>query len=158
MKAFRPFITEMSIALLCIIGIVFGLLVGDFFHISIKPHLISFSVCLILVIILLFLFVNCLLRGVLALVDLLFSLYETVNGKVINCVSVNASVFADRVTEEHGFANPVKFCYIIKGKKRGRSFQTSVISSEYIDYTLTETYVIKYGRYSKILVDLKVDK
>ncbi len=151
MKKLIPFITEFCVFVLSVAGVVIGLVCGGFFHFSVKPHLVSLAACGIFVVVLGWLFVPQLWRGIGAILDVVFKKYICCTGKVINVLPLEASVFVDQFSEDYTVSRGHRYCYILKinGQK-----MLSVISNEYFLVEPNFECNFMYGKHSRVLIDL----
>ena len=158
MKNLRPFLVEFAILLFCAAGILAGLFAGGFFGISIRPHLLSFAACGLLVFLIVWLWVPVVSRGIGALLDLLFRRSVTVEGKIMQVLPERASVFTEKNVGkigDHVFARETRYRYLVKSKRTARASHISLLSPLYYEFDPERTYALRYGKFSNILLDIR---
>ena len=154
MKKLLPFILEMLTFLFCLLGILIGMFAADFFEISIRPHFLSFAFCVILTIVLLWLFVPILSRGIKALIDAVFRLSAAASGSIVSVTPMEASVFTEKWARNHETVRPTRFCYVVKSISRKNPGYITLISPQFIEYEPGQKYTITYSKFSKILLEM----
>ena len=131
MNKLKPYIVEMAIFVFCVAAVSTGLIFGGF--VSVKINILTIAVIIIISLIMLWCFYIVFRRGILALVDVVFRLYNTDVVTILNVMPVQAGDFTSRVIECSVSRNEQRYIYVIK-KNNGEKI--SLISNEYFDYKI----------------------
>lgn len=146
----KPFVMEMFIFILVIILIFGGLLAGNFIEISIRIHLLTVTVFVILCVLLLSLFSRIVNMGIRALVDFFMQSALEEEYEFLRMEAFKASVFTEKISKEK--KRDLGIYYLIHAKKGSEIY--TFISPDYIDITEGKVYRIRTGKASKILLEV----
>ncbi len=149
MKKLKPYIIEMVIFVFCVAAVSAGLIFSG--SVSVKINILTIAVIIIISLIMLWCFYIVFRRGVLALVDVAFRLYNTDVVTILNVMPVQAGDFTSRVIECSVSRNEQRFIYVLR-KNNGEKI--SLISNEYFDYNRMTEYIVVYSKFSKILINM----
>ncbi len=150
MRKYWPFIAEFLILLFCVAAVVAGLVITDLFSLSIRPHLLIFVACMMVIIGCAWLFLPVVRRGVMALLDAVSGCTVQASGKVVDVLPLPGGIFSEKWGEGHQTVTPMRYVYVldIKGD------HVSLIAGEYVPYDENKQYTATYGPRSGILLFL----
>lgn len=151
-RMIKPFVMELIIFIVVIGGVFYGLLAENFIEIKIRAHLLTVTAFLIVIVSLLTLFSRIVNTGIRALIDFVFQHTREDNYVFLEEKPYVASVFTEKVNHERERSYGMYYLVYVRKSEKVYTF----LSPIYVEMTPNETYTIRTGYFSKILLKSKL--
>ena len=150
-KKLWPFIREMFILIFVIGMLILGLSYNNLITITFKWHILSVSFIMIMFVLAIIVFPKIIIRGINAILDLLFKNKEQQICYIIDQFPYPSSVFTERTTKNYTFEREMRYCIVIKTLDNKLK---TLISTDYIPYDKKIKYSVTYWKRSKVILTI----
>lgn len=156
-KKIKPFVAETAVSLFVMILIPVGLLCSGLIEVTVRLHVLTVALGVLLFVLLLFLLFRVIRWGVKALFDYIFQRTRTDTYEFVQQLPYRASLFSEKwVTHTE---RSVGMYYLIQAKKDAGA--VTLISPEFLALTAGNNYVFETAAFSRIIIgcsDAKAEK
>lgn len=144
----KPFVAETAVFLFVVILIPVGLLCGGLIEVTVRLHVLTVALGVLLLVLLLSLLFRVVLWGVKALFDYIFQRTRTDTYEFVQQMPYRASMFSEKwVTHTE---RSVGMYYLIQAKKGADA--VTLLSPEFLALTAGKSYVFETAASSRIII------